>query len=625
MPPHQRSRLGRVAWIAGFILAGLVILPLLAAGGFAWWLSRTDLRPIVEREASEALGRQVTLGSFRVRWGDPLSIEFTDLSIANAPWASNPEMAHIGSLSALLEVGPLLHGVLRYQRLRMADVTVVLERDPGGVGNWKFGGSADSSGRGLMPKDRTQFPTLIDFVGDRGLITYRTRSGNILRVKLDHVAISSPGDDTPARLMAEGAYNDVATRLEGATESYATLRDDDIPFGARFTLAGKDTDIAFDGTLMEPLDFEGAQGELSIEARTLNDILGVMGAKAKADLPLSIAGLLDRNGDRWSLKAAKGQMMQSPFFGNLALLEGGPGEPDDISLDLDFGALDVDAIVAAFGGGKGPTKLDAIPLHPAALAEVDLSTALTTARLTMGGHILSAVTLEGRIAGGNVSLKEFSFAIAGGTLSTAGTLKGDGDNGQLALKARLVKADVSEIARELGASGEEIRGRLDGAAVISMTGATIGTALKRSDGGAVLVLRDGDVPRSLLEQLSADLRSLFRSTEGRVPVTCLLAVLTLKQGIGIVSPLRLESREAIATGAGRIDLVKDTLDLTVKTERDSTNFFALDIPIRISGPLGQLSVTPLAASDEDWLEHPAATNTLPSTLRKMVDGNPCRN
>jgi AsmA family protein len=624
MPPYQRSLVGRVARIAGCILAALVILTLLATGGFAWWLSRADLKPIVEREATEALGRQVTFGSFRVRWDDPLGIEFTDLSIANAPWAETPEMAHVGSFSALLEVGPLLHGVLRYQRLRMADVTVILERDPTGVGNWKFGGGANPGGLGLVPKNRTQFPTLIDFMGDRGLITYRTRSGNILRVKLDHVAISSPGDDTPARLAADGTYNDVAMQLEGTTGSYATLRDDDIPFGARFTLAGKHTDIAFDGTLMEPLDFEGAHGELSIDARTLNDLLSVMGAKAKADLPLSIAGLLDRKGDRWSLKAAKGQMMQSPLSGNLALLEGGSGEPDDVSLDLDFGALDVDAISAAFGG-KGPTKLDAIPLHPTGLAEVNLSTALTTARLTMGGRTFSAVTLEGRLAGGNVSLKELSFAIAGGTLSTAGTLKGDGDNGQLALKARLVKADVSEIARELGASGEEIRGRLDGAAVLSMTGTTIGAALKHSDGAAVLVLHDGNVPRSLLEQLSADLRSLFRSKEGRVPVTCLLAVLTLKQGIGIVSPLRLESRDAIATGAGRIDLVKDRLDLTVKTERDSTNFFALDIPIRISGPLGRLSVKPLAGSDKDWLEHPVATNALPSALRKMADGNPCRN
>ncbi|HEV8391079.1 MAG TPA: AsmA-like C-terminal region-containing protein [Dongiaceae bacterium] len=624
MPKDQRSLFVRIARIAGFVLAGLVILILLAAGGFAWWLSRADLKPLIEREAGEALGRRVTLGSFHVRWGDPLGIEFTGLAIANAPWGSKPEMARVGSFSALLEVGPLLHGVLRYQRLRMSNVTVVLERDPGGIGNWKFGGGAGPGGLGLVPKTRTRFPTLIDFMGDRALITYRTRGGNILSIALDHVAISSPGDDTPARLVAEGAYNDIATRLDATTDSFATLRDDSVPFGARFTLAGKDTDIAFDGTMREPLDFAGAHGELSIDARTLDDILGAMGATAKADLPLSIAGVLDRNGDHWSLQPAKGQMTQSQFSGDLALLEGGPGEPDDIGLDLEFSALDVDEIAAAFGG-KGPTKLDALPLHPAGLAEVNLTAALTTPSLTVGGRSLRAVTLEGRLAGGDVTLKELSFALGGGTMSLAGTLEGKGEDGRLALDGRLTKADVGTIAQELGATGDEIRGRLDGAATVGLHGKALGAALNGGDGAAVVTLREGEVARSLIEKLSADLRALFRSKEGRVPLTCLLGVLTLKDGIGILAPLRLESREAIVIGAGKLDLAKDRLDLTVKTERDSTNFFALDIPIRISGPLDDLGVTPLAGSGETWLEQPsAAMNTLPPALRKMAEGNPCR-
>src|SRR4029453_15102492 len=123
MPKEQRSLFGRIARIVALVLAGLIVLLLLAVGGGALWLSRANLKPIVEREASEALGRQVTLGSFQVRWGNPLGIEFTDLAIANAPWGSKAEMARVGSFSALLDVAPLLRGVLRYHRLRLSDVT----------------------------------------------------------------------------------------------------------------------------------------------------------------------------------------------------------------------------------------------------------------------------------------------------------------------------------------------------------------------------------------------------------------------------------------------------------------------------------------------------------------------
>ncbi len=84
-----------------------------------------------------------------------------------------------------------------------------------------------------------------------------------LGIRLDRVAISSLGEQTPVQLLAEGAYNDVPAQLDATTESYAVLRDDAVPFGTRFTLAGPDTDIAFDGTMQEPLDFEGVRGELS--------------------------------------------------------------------------------------------------------------------------------------------------------------------------------------------------------------------------------------------------------------------------------------------------------------------------------------------------------------------------
>src|SRR5262245_2696087 len=146
--PSQRSLFSRIARGVAIAGATLVVLLLLAVGIGAVWLAQADLKPIVEREASEALGRHVTVDSFQVHWGDPLGIAFTNLSIANAEWGSTPAMAEVGSFTALLDVTPLLHGVLRYERLRIADLTVVLERDPNGVGNWKFGGSAGPGGLG---------------------------------------------------------------------------------------------------------------------------------------------------------------------------------------------------------------------------------------------------------------------------------------------------------------------------------------------------------------------------------------------------------------------------------------------------------------------------------------------
>ena len=240
-------------------------------------------------------------------------------------------------------------------------------------------------------------------------------------------------------------------------------------------------------------------------------------------------------------------------------------------------------------------------------------------RLAIAGRKLRTVALDGRLAGGDVTLKELSFALGGGRLSASGTLKGEDKDGRLALRARLAKAEIAALARELGATGNEIRGRLEAAARLSMSGPTVGVALKRSDGAAVLLMRDGQVAQSLIEQLSSDLRALFRDRQESVPVTCLLGIVTLKDGIGVISPLRLELQAAVAVGAGKIDLARKRLDLTVRTERDSTSFFALDIPVRISGPLDRLSAAPLAGRDEDWLRQPTAAEALPPERRRACE------
>jgi hypothetical protein len=138
-------------------------------------------------------------------------------------------------------------------------------------------------------------------------------------------------------------------------------------------------------------------------------------------------------------------------------------------------------------------------------------------------------------------------------------------------------------------------------------------------------MRDGQVAQSLIEQLSTDLRGLFRERHDFVPVSCLLGVVTLKDGIGVIAPLRLETQTAVAIGAGKIDLVRERLDLTVRTERDSTSFFALDIPVRISGPLDHLSAAPAPGKDSDWLRQPATAAMLPPDLQKIANGSACRN
>jgi uncharacterized protein involved in outer membrane biogenesis len=377
--------------------------------------------------------------------------------------------------------------------------------------------------------------------------------------------------------------------------------------------------------MTEPVDFDGVRGPLTLEARALDDLLKLFGVDATAKLPLALVGDLKRDGDDWSLSKASGKLAESTLAGVLALHEGGRGEPDDITTDLAMKSLDLDGLMSGLGHGKKKQNVAALPLQ-LDLTGVNLAAQVSADQVRLATKRFSALRFDGRLAAGDVTLRALAFALAGGTVSASGSLQQTKAGGHLALTAFLTKAEAGALAQLVGSEGDEIRGGLDGGATLDMTGKTLGTALKTSRGAAIMTMTDGNVARDLLEQVSADLRTLFRAGEGRVPITCLLGVLTLRDGIGVLSPMRLDSQEATLVGAGSIDFAGKRLDLILKSDHDTTGFFALDVPIVVSGPFKALGVTPLPGADEhrlDEIKGNAAVEALPASLHKLARGSAC--
>ena len=377
--------------------------------------------------------------------------------------------------------------------------------------------------------------------------------------------------------------------------------------------------------MTEPVDFEGVHGPLTLEARTLDELLELFGVDATANLPLAIAGDLKRDGDDWSLSKTSGKLAKNTFTGALGLHEGGHGESDDIAADLDMKALDVDSLMSAFGHDKTKPDITALPLQ-LDLTGVNLAAKLSSDQVKLAAMRFSAVKFDGKLAAGDVTLGGLAFALAGGTVNLSGSLQQGKAGGHLALTTFLAKAEADAFAQLLGADGGEIRGRLDGGATIDLTGKTLGAALKTGRGAAIMTMNDGSVARALLEKVSVDLRSLFRSGEGRVPVNCLLGVMTLKDGVGVLSPLRLDSREATLVGAGTVDFAGKRLDLRLQSDHDTTGFFALDVPITVRGPFTSLAAKPLLGGDGQHLaatDVSAAMEALPASLQKLASGSDC--
>ena len=607
--------------LVAIVILSLFLVAVLLAGAGVLWVMSLDYRSYAEREGSAALGRKVTIGALKIGWGDPLTIEVRDLRIANAPWGTRSEMLTLEHLYAQIDVRPFLKGTIRYRRLDVTRPDILLERDEKGTGNWAFGGGGGSAGGlGIVPKDRTQFPTLLDFTLHDATITYRTTSGKLLVTALKQAGIKTSGDDQPVTLTADGAYNELPATIKATTDSFITLRNGSIPFGEEFTVTSKDSLIAFNGHLMKPLDFDEIdKAALTIDTKNLGQLLEVFDAGLPAEFPTKLNGKLSHSGDHWQIDGIQGVMAENPVTGGFILDEGPRGGTDKMAIKARYDSLNLDSMLGKSKESKG-TGWKSIALTLPDKTAPQIKADLAAKRLKYGKTTLTGFALVGAGGPGAVDIDSIKFAMAGTTFEVNGTAKSEGKATRLHVNAGLPGAKLGELLKTFGAATDQIAGTVSARISLDATGSKLGDALSQGQGSAVFAMIDGKVSRDVLEKASADLRTLFRKGEGMSAVKCLLGIAIVKNGVAQISPLILRTPEATLTGGGTIDLAKNNLDLTIRSDPKSTGFFALDIPIRISGTLD----APKAAPDSKSKFKPAlALPELAKPIRKVAEESRC--
>ena len=112
------------------IAAGVVVLLAIDVGTY-----KDDIAAAV----SNSLGRDVTIdGDLELKVSLSPTIRLAGVRVANAPWGSRPDMVRIDSLSAQVELFPLLFRDIRIRRFSAVGADILLETDANGNGNWIF-------------------------------------------------------------------------------------------------------------------------------------------------------------------------------------------------------------------------------------------------------------------------------------------------------------------------------------------------------------------------------------------------------------------------------------------------------------------------------------------------------
>lgn len=649
-----------IRWAIRIVLSLAVLLLLALAGGW-WLLPRLDLGPVAGRIGGTLLGRDLSFTGLKVVPGHWTRLEARGLRLAGLPGAA--PMLEIARAEGELDILSLFQGPPVLRHLSVSGARLRLERAPDGTGNWHFGAKpsvASSGGAGQQaapeaprgasqqaapeargngpealppvdPSGRAGIPVLLDLALADSEVEIATSSGNRLHVRLDRVSLGAEDLDQPVRLGAQGAYNGLPLRLQADLASFLALRDTSEPCAVTLRVSSGDTSLGFGGTMVDPLNLDGAKGQLVLEAASPDVLLSIVGsppAQPGQGLALRLAGMLERSGDHWRLRDATGSLGGAAITGGrLRLDEGARGQPDRLALDLPFGRLDLNRLLGGASSGRsGEADLSLeVDRSPGML----VSARLSAEQLDYGALRLTGARLAARLEPGRVVLEDLSGGYLGGKVEGEGAVENraepGGTGGVISARLNASGLDVQALRRELGIGQIDLQGRMDGHVTLSAGGETLNGAMRAAHASAVVSMAGGSIARELIELASQDLRGLFRTARGQSAISCLLGVVDLRGGVATVAPFRLRAEHGTVAGNGRFDLGRRQMDLTFGSVGSTTGALALDIPVRVSGAFAAPAIRPArwTAEGRAMLAAGNVLERIPPELRDFARRSSC--
>lgn len=601
------------------ILATLVAALPLLAGGAVLLLPRIEFAGLAAARASAATGRDVTIESLRITPGASLRIALRGVRVPNIAGGTGPVMLELASVDAQVALGPLLRGETMLDRLSVQGLSVLLERNAERVANWHFG---TGPGRAEASSGRRGFPAFRELHVEGSEVIVRTTSGRSLITRLDDARISATGADAPVDLLMAGSYNAVPLALHGTLGSIAALRDADTPFPMDLRATARDMVVTLRGTATDPLGFDGIQADLAIDAETPGALLAIAGAGEGPAVPLRMASRLEHRGGLWRLTALEGALDGHAFSGALQEFTEGEGDrPDTLAIDLDITKLDLNRLI---GGRAGSADAD-LPLTVAARPDPLMEVSLSVGDLTYAQFRATEVEFRAAVHPGRIAVERLALRAFGARIQASGHLdeveRGVGVRADVAMTG----GDLDTLRRALGLRPLPLSGPIEARVAVTGEGRTLNAAAQGAHVSAVVGMNGGSIAREVIEMASTDMRALFRTARGTTRLSCLLGVIDMRAGRGEVAPLRLRAGTGTISGLITFDLNRRTLDLVIGSQRATTNFLALDIPVRVSGSFANPDILPARWSREGRarLSSGDAVAPLPPALRDHARRNPC--
>jgi AsmA protein len=265
--------------IVAILVGAVVVIGVAAVAAVVLLIDAPAFKPRLETVVQNATGRAFNAGALHLGLGLPPTLTAENVSLANQPGGSRPEMATIGRISSRVALLALLRGQLSIARLDLDHADILLETDAAGRANWRFAPRAPAA-TGPAGAESTSLPRTPRFgIGDVRITNSRLiwrdgRTGRSVAFDLPRLDVSAPSDTSPVTLSGDTVFEGRAVTFSGQTGSLARLQDLNSaePWPAKIAMQGPGLRANVQGSLTQPLQARGYTLDVDGAADSLADL-----------------------------------------------------------------------------------------------------------------------------------------------------------------------------------------------------------------------------------------------------------------------------------------------------------------------------------------------------------------
>lgn len=579
-------------------LAIMVVLLVVVALFFPWNL----LRGPIASYFSHQLGRPVAIaGDLNVKLGWTPRIKVDDVSIGNAAWSNDPQMAHVRSMNLRVELLSLFTGVPVVPAIELVEPQVLLEKSKDGGANWLFGDS------GYIP------PVHLGTIDvDRGTVRYRDPA---LRADISVKLQSSPAAaDTPPslRFSGDGSFRGEAFRIDGQGLGLSELRKVGDPYQLTLHARAGATDVRFAGTVV-PSEVERLKGELQLQGKDLSQLYPIVPLPIPWTPPYKLSGQLSHREKLWSYRQFKGTVGDSDLAGDfqLDLSQARPSATADLtSRRLDYkdlgGVVGLPPGESTSGVKTGeqqqatvrravsarvlpdePFKLDRFRIADADIKFRGTSVTWIDAPIdNLSTHLL--------LKDGVLRFEPLDFGIGGGHVVAKLSLDANGQTARTQGDVEVRNVELKRIFPKL-ASPQGTAGRFGGRASFKTQGNTVAAMFASANGEGAMIMRGGEASTLTLVMTNLDLAraaALLLQGDTTSEIRCAVAAFGVANGQMTPQLMVIDTTAVTINADGSIDFRDEKYDLHLKAQSKKPSVLALRGPIVVGGTFKTPAIHP---------------------------------